>query len=366
MKLSPPSLPVTKKTENKRREITLFKDFLTATEEEIRVNYDHIFVDDMDLLIENLDFLESIINKYPKTLIFSTNYKILEYINKNCNVTNNYTLSLVNDHKMINRDYINPEEFENSKLVLPINYLLWMDNLNKNQHISGLISPIINGLPTVTNAYDMIEIENLKRIREIIYQLSEQCKGMDEVDKVIYISNYLQNRVQFVDNNNISNADQIYITDSKGLEVTRELTGSGDNVILNKFGICCGIANATTLLLNNPQLQVNTHSVYGSCHNWNYVQIDNKWYYVDNTWNITRNPDRFEESLKARSFSGTYLLFGKETAKSIGDHVNQNYEPLIEQKDYDKEVLMVKIEELSKKFSFDNYEEPVFKSYIKR
>lgn len=364
MKTLPP-IPVRKEPFKQTKNIYMFKDFLTANEDEIKFNHDKIFIDDMDLLIKNLDFLESIINKYPNTLIYSIDYKILEYINNNLNAKNDYTLSLVNDHKMVNRDYINPNEFDKSKLILPMNYLLWMDELDSNQYITGLTSNEFR-IPCVTNAYDMMEIDKLKKIREIINKLGEECKGMDEVERVIYISNYLQNLVQYVEPNNISHADYIYITDSKGLEVTRELVGSGDNVILNKFGLCCGIANATTLLLNNPQLQVNTHSVNGSGHNWNYVQIGDKWYYVDNTWNITRNPNRYEESLKAKSFDGTYLLFGKDKALNIGYHEAESYEPSIEIEDYNKEELQKRIDELSRNYSFDSYEEPIFKSYIKR
>ena len=38
------------------------------------------------------------------------------------------------------------------------------------------------------------------------------------------------------------------------------------------------------------------------------VAIDGKQYVVDNTWEITRNPNKMEDSLKAKSFSYEYLL----------------------------------------------------------
>lgn len=43
------------------------------------------------------------------------------------------------------------------------------------------------------------------------------------------------------------------------------------------------IANLTTLLLNNPIMNVNTRSVYGYSHAWNVIKIGSSQYYIDNT-----------------------------------------------------------------------------------
>ena len=51
--------------------------------------------------------------------------------------------------------------------------------------------------------------------------------------------------------------------------------------------------------------------------------MDGKDYYIDNTWNITRNPNKFEETLKAREFTTKYTLFGSDTAKIIGHHISK-------------------------------------------
>ena len=81
-----------------------------------------------------------------------------------------------------------------------------------------------------------------------------------------------------------------------------------------------GIANLSTLLLNNEVMNVETESVCGSGHVWNKVLIDGKYYYFDNTWSITRNENVSEEGLIALSFTKKYLLFGNNTANSIGHH----------------------------------------------
>lgn len=87
---------------------------------------------------------------------------------------------------------------------------------------------------------------------------------------------------------------------------------------------------------------------------------------MDNTWNITRNPDKFDESLKAKSFCSEYLLFGEETANKIGHHIPDGCVPNIENNDFNKDIIDCKIKKLSNITDFANYEEPVFKSKIQR
>ena len=65
-----PALPARKKNKTIVKRIYDFKEFLTATEEEIKTNQD-IFIDDFSLLIENFDFLERIINKGSMIEIYS-------------------------------------------------------------------------------------------------------------------------------------------------------------------------------------------------------------------------------------------------------------------------------------------------------
>ena len=180
---------------------------------------------------------------------------------------------------------------------------------------------------------------------------------------------YIQNRTQFVEENNRSHNGCVYITDSKGVEVTREKVCSAENVILNKFGLCCGIATAMEMLGNNKDVKLNIHTTRGNEHVWNYVKLGNNWYHSDTTWCITNNPNRYPESLKAKEFSDEYLIFGNKRAKSLRYHdsttvtpdiadgmINQNYHKDIEKR----------VKRLSKDFQFTDYEEPVFESRIQR
>ena len=78
--------------------------------------------------------------------------------------------------------------------------------------------------------------------------------------------------------------------------------------------------------------------------------IDGKNYYVDNTWCITRNPNKYEDILKATEFTDKYLLFGSDTANKIGNHDDLvSYVPSVEKEDYDKVKLVEAEKALSKK-----------------
>ena len=194
--------------------------------------------------------------------------------------------------------------------------------------------------------------------------MSEKFSRYDDLQKTLLISNYLQRHVQYVDYGNMSEGLQgIYITDSGSIEVGNNVH-SPLTVLEQHFGICEGIANATTMLLNNPSFDVNVRSVIGSKHAWNVVQIDGKFYLLDNTWAITRNKSQYEEALKAKTFDSNYFLFGADKANIIGHHVANTVLPEIESSDYSRDKILLQQQLLSKYYSFDNYDPPVFKSRI--
>ena len=132
--------------------------------------------------------------------------------------------------------------------------------------------------------------------------------------------------------------------------------------MFNGFGVCEGIGKATSILLNNPEININANCVRSSSHLWNIVQIDGVWYYVDNTWAITRNPNQYEDALKAKEFTSQYLLFGTDMANNMGHHVPIDYSPLISTTDYDDNRISTSVKKLVRKHRFTNYDEPVFSS----
>ncbi len=101
-------------------------------------------------------------------------------------------------------------------------------------------------------------------------------------------------------------------------------------------------------------------------HAWNSIEINGKHYSIDNTWNITRNPNRFCESLKAKSFSSQYLFFGQETANLIGHHMPDILHQEIEADDIDSKQVIEATKKLTKFITFDNYAKPVFESRLQK
>ena len=346
-------------------QIYKFSELLNQSEEVIKSNdAPALHIDDFDLLRENFTFFQQLVKSGKYKKIYSENYECLKYIDRTLEEPSNVVLSLIDDMENKDRSYINAREFTKTTLEIPITYLLWNPILEEQQAISlhslkGTLQPMC------TNNIESMSLEDLKRIKEITLKISNEYQGLSNLEKAILISNYIQKTVQYVAEKNISETSSgTYITDSNGLEVTTLMTSIPQTVLFDKFGKCCGIAHATTLLMCNPEMDVNVRSIYGSGHVWNIMEVDGQYYYIDNTWAITRNPDRYEESLKARSFTSEYILFGQSKADEIGHHVPETIHPEIEQEDFPRELIDETQKRLVKVASFSNYDPPVFSSRL--
>jgi hypothetical protein len=234
---------------------------------------------------------------------------------------------LLDDGKLIDRSYIDLTQLRNIDLTIPLNYLMWgvkfKETINtycflcKNKQ-SGYFNP------TSLNGNEKLNYEDFKKIRNKIEELSK-LSGNDSKDKVALISDYIQSCTQYIDGYESESSKGIFITpDFPKFIKYRDYSGLVETVLNNNNGVCMGIANLSTLLLNNEIMNVETESVYGASHVWNKVLIDGKHYYFDNTWSITRNENMCEEGLVALSFTKKYLLFGNETANSMGHHEPQS------------------------------------------
>lgn len=355
--------PMPMRTYRKSLKLTKFSEFIGRSDEDIKSNgYSGIYIDDFELLKNNFDLFQRIVDLKNIDKFYSKDYKALIYIEENLKDYANIRLSLIDDFENRDRSYLEPRRFEKSELEIPFSYLMWNIDIEDRQKMS-LYNYITNDKMWNSNSYDYVTLEELKRIKELVITLSEKYKDLSDIEKTILISNYIQNTVQYVDDNNVSEAsDGVYITDSNGIIVDGSKTGNAYNALFNGFGKCNAIAHATTILLNNPYMDVNVRGIYGNGHVWNVVEIDGKRYFVDNTWCITRNKDRYTESLKARSFSDDYLFFGTDTASRIGHHNLETYCPTVQKDDMDREKLLIIRNGLLSIEDFDHYNKPVFKS----
>lgn len=339
------------------------KDFIGKDDEYIKLsNTGTIFVD-INTLTNNFDLLKKVIDLKEIIQINCIDYESALFLEEN--LDNDIILSLVDDYENKDRSYIDVTKFTKHVFYIPMSYFMWGVKFKDICNIHCLRIKSYDTMSSI-NGDNILYKDTLEKIKEVLIEINST--DLTDLDKCILVSNYLQSKVQYVQDGFESYADKVYVIKASEEEVTREKVGSVQSIISENYGLCMAISNATTLLLNNPIFNVNIRSVYGDSHVWNVVTIDGKQYYIDNTWAITRNKNRMKEALKAISFSSEYLLFGKTTAMNIGHHNSQCYvNGELEQHDYCKEDINEHIKILSKKYSFENYEQKLrFESSIKQ
>ena len=348
-----------------RYELPRFSDFVKHPELIDRSKYSSIYIDDVNLFKENFDLFLKMISANCFENFSCHDYEGLKFIENELKNQVNITLGLVDDFQNKDRSYINIDEFEKTELVIPIAYSSWNVHSSNDIPIACYYSNLGHYSPFGIIGFSKISKEFLPKLNEIISEINSNWDNYTELDKLILISNYLQDRVQYVDENNSSEGKKgIYITDSNGIDVNLNVHNP-EVTLLQRFGVCEGIANATTLLLNNPIINVNVRSVYGSSHVWNVVEIDGNFYQVDNTWAITRNESQYPESLKAKDFTSDYLLLGSKKMTELGHHNAATILPQLSADDYPREMIKERQKVLSKQVRFHDYSQPVFKSYLK-
>lgn len=358
-----PDLP-SRRINNKVKHNTYkLKDFIGKNEEFIKTAKTGAILVDYETVINNIDLLRKIIVLLDINQINCLDYESAIYLEEH--LKEPVDLSLVDDYQTKDRSYIDTTKFTKHKFYIPLSYFMWGIKFNESCNIYCMRSSLNDNMFS-SNGDTILYKDTLLKIKEIINSIQNQT--LSDLDKYILVSNYIQSKVQYVESGLKSHADKVYIIDANPKDVTSEKVGSIETVINENYGLCMAIANTTTLLLNNPIFKLNVRSIYGDSHVWNIVTIDNKTYYIDNTWAITRNKNRVEEALKATSFSSDYLLFGLITANNIGHHNSICYSSNnLETADYNRKIIKERVKVLSKEHNFTNY--PInlrFKSRIEK
>lgn len=353
-----PELPKRRKIQNNqgtpiKRQFT-YREFLT---QEIPSNQVwSIVLSEKDLDLDMSKFIKLIHTQ--KITIWCLDYNSVIFLNSILKEKVSNLITLVDDGLRIPREYIDLTKLENITVRIPLTYLMWGVKFNDEVKTYSSRSAISGEIHEAdySNTNKILTLENLKRIKVTLQNLARH-NPKDTTEKVYLVSDYIQSKTQFIEGYESVSARGTFVTPS----YPELCPGLVETVNNHEYGVCVGIANLSTMLLNNPLLNTETETTFGCNHAWNKVLIDGKYYYFDTTWNITRSSNSSETGLITLSFQRKYLLFGTKTAQSIGHHIPQNLSiynnGVMSEEDYQKLV--------SYNSRFNYNQEPHYKSFKK-
>ena len=222
-------------------------------------------------------------------------------------------------------EYDNPDLFyiDTSKLILFYerdrlgNYSIYLknDNETNNYYVDGF-----NSENDIKQAQE--------QINNIVQEIEEKIQSMNtDYEKILYIHDWIVNNTKYDETLNKINRNSIY------------------GVFIEKEATCGGYAKTFKYLID--RLNINCIIIQGEAtseektenHAWNYIQLDNKWYGVDCTWDdpIIIGGD----SELYRQTYNTYYLKGKNVFNNshrpfetfFSTNIRTNY-PELNERDY--------------------------------
>ena len=313
----------------------------------------------IDDLSCNMDRLLELLNKSSDFQLKFKDFESVIFIDNILNNKINNKVFLIDDGYRMDRSYIDLTKITNLNLTIPLNYLMW--GVKFNESINVYCFSMYNNQgkylnPTSVNGNTKISYEDYLKINNKIDELIK-INPDNAREKIALVSDYIQSSIQYIDGYESVSSNGTFITPDFPPFYIK--SGLIETVLNEHNGICMGISNLSTVLLNNEQMDMEVESVYGCSHVWNKVLIDGKYYYFDNTWSITRNENISNEGLIALSFTKKYLLFGKDTAINIGHHIPETafiYNGVISEDD---------IKSLNYEQQFEYNDKPIYKSIKK-
>lgn len=234
---------------------------------------------------------------------------------------------LIDDFKNSDRTNISATKLaKGTRLItIPNSYIQWgakKKNLNYGYHKIDGVPVALKDTADSNNCYPSEDA--LAEIDRIVDEFC-QIPDLTLIDKVVLVSNYLQRHVQFVSGKISEAADGKYICEDYSYEKYGGID-TVDNVLFDRIGKCNCISRTMMLMLNNPKMNVNCRIASTLNHSFCTIYDDEtgELYCIDPTWCISRNPNRFNETLKASKFSDEYLMIGKDKLSTMDHHDNIN------------------------------------------
>ena len=278
------------------------------------------------------------------------------------------SFDLLDDYKNQDRSYIQPSSLHKGLPLstIPNSYIQWganIEGLNSgNNRVNNII---IEGLNSGNNRVNNIikagtrdtadlndSYPSEEAFTEINRIIDEFCKipNLTLIDKVVLVANYLQANVQFVEGRVSHAIDGNYECQDYSLE-KYDGVDKVDNVLFDKIGKCNCISRTMMYMLNNPKMNVNCRiacdTVGGHAYCYIYDDETGQLYCTDPTWCISRNPNRFTDTLKASKFSDEYLLIGQDKLSTMNYHNTTNILPQeFAQNSIDRKLIQESVEKL--------------------
>ncbi len=303
------------------------------------------------------------LNNFDDLIIKSSDVKVLEYFAfalKDISKKDKVIVIYEGKNEESIEEHIANCKNSGSKVGIPLELVMWISS----KTLENVDELYVENNTDITRFDRLLKEVKAKEVREkldfIISELLEKAQKagvqLTELDKVVYVSNYIQSHFQFCEGIISSVKDKKFEVKKEEFS-KRNLAplSNGDvadaadfnNLLKNGFGHCQSFSKLTMLLLNNPKMNVDckVSRTGGNGHVFNLLTIDGKRYVIDNTWCITRSPHRHKSYLRSKAFSDCFLLVGEKTIKGVSHH-NHERDGALEDSDFPRDEIQKSVEKL--------------------
>lgn len=306
------------RVDNSFYEATDFKDTINMSAWDIiaEIRVLHISYEDLVNNFDRFVYITDIMIDNGYNTVCVDDYKSLKFINEQLKDHSDLMIHILDDFQNKSRNEIHKSEIDKVEFSVPLSYMMWGIDFDNLMYVN-LTSYHQN--PLNYNGNRSISLDVLKRIKDIIAYL-KSLGHFNDLQIIILVSNYLQKNVEYLAENVDTTGRYTAIVDNP-IEGLEDEVGLVETVLFKKFGLCTGISNATTLLLNNPTFKIDARSVFNLNHAFNIIKYNGKYYFLDNTWAITRSPKEFAKATKPVEFNPLFILFGKKYFDYAGNNI---------------------------------------------
>lgn len=178
----------------------------------------------------------------------------------------------------------------------------WIDDIQVGSLYLDYPFPVGFNEPTLNFASYKTLLSPAQEIADNVRTLK-----LSKLETIIWIDNWMQQNIQYIKDKESTGPDgndDVYICD----DITKQAIVP--DVLLHHYGVCEDIAASVATIAS--LLEIDCAVMRGSGHAWNLVTLDGKTYILDCTHNITQNPNRMADALKATKYTSQFTLVGRD------------------------------------------------------